>query len=262
MRTGFIFLIFLLSLTSYSAEKTLKPKAAFQKAGVSDKVDDEDEDDDDESDDVITANVTLASDYYLRGLSQTGHQPALQGGFDADLPHGFSLGTWGSNVHFAEIASSLELDGYGKYTYDFTQDLHAALGALYYSYWSGIGRNRWDFSEKTEWKAFSLEVDYSPKWQAQDTASWYVQAGWQDKVVWDFKLGVFVGHSFHLSSTQVLSDGSVEVSAASEYSDFLVSVTRKVFDVEWSVSGVYVDKAKVDGFDGGLHLVFGVSKSF
>jgi uncharacterized protein (TIGR02001 family) len=30
----------------------------------------------------FTANVGLTSDYLFRGISQTGHDPAIQGGFD------------------------------------------------------------------------------------------------------------------------------------------------------------------------------------
>ena len=210
-----------------------------------------DSDDEDESEDAIVGNVTVASDYYLRGLSQTNHQPATQGGFDADLPHGFSLGTFGSNVHFTDVASSLELDFYGKYTYDFRKDLSASIGALYYSYWAGIGRNRWDFPFRTQWREFSLEVDFAPRWQAQDTRSWYVQAGWQKKVFWDLKLGVFAGHNFRADAL-----------GTSQYSDYMVSASRDFLDVTWGLAGVYVDKKIVDEFDGGFHGVFSVSKTF
>ena len=41
----------------------------------------------------ITANVALVSDYRFRGISQTGKDAAIQGGFDASWEPGFYLGT-------------------------------------------------------------------------------------------------------------------------------------------------------------------------
>jgi hypothetical protein len=46
----------------------------------------------------ISANVTLASDYVFRGVSQTDNQMAIQGGFDWGHDSGFYVGTWASNV--------------------------------------------------------------------------------------------------------------------------------------------------------------------
>ncbi|GAM99936.1 conserved hypothetical protein 2001 [alpha proteobacterium U9-1i] len=62
----------------------------------------------------ISGNVALTSDYVFRGLSQTGENPAVQGGFDAT--HGqFYAGAWASNVAFEELGagSGIELDLYG-----------------------------------------------------------------------------------------------------------------------------------------------------
>ena len=44
----------------------------------------------------FSGNVTIASDYSFRGVSQTGLLPAVQGGFDYELDNGFSFGTWAS----------------------------------------------------------------------------------------------------------------------------------------------------------------------
>lgn len=46
----------------------------------------------------FTANVTLASDYVFRGISQSQRQPAIQGGFDYSHISGLYAGTWASNV--------------------------------------------------------------------------------------------------------------------------------------------------------------------
>ena len=85
-------------------------------------------------------NVGLYSQYIFRGLTQTGREPALQGGVDYSHASGFYLGAWGSNVSWVRDGgykedSSLELDVYGgfKNTFgdtDFTYD----IGALQYIY--------------------------------------------------------------------------------------------------------------------------------
>ena len=47
-----------------------------------------------------SANVTLTSDYRFRGISQTGEDAAIQGGFDLGFEPGFYIGTWASSVDF------------------------------------------------------------------------------------------------------------------------------------------------------------------
>ena len=88
----------------------------------------------------FTYNIGLYSQYIFRGLTQTGREPALQGGVDYSHSSGFYLGAWGSNVSWVndgglKSKSSLEVDVYGGYkntigdtgiTYD--------VGALQYLY--------------------------------------------------------------------------------------------------------------------------------
>lgn len=68
----------------------------------------------------ITYNIGLYSQYIFRGLTQTGEDPAIQGGVDFTHSSGFYLGTWVSNISWLEDGgtydnSSLELDLYGGY---------------------------------------------------------------------------------------------------------------------------------------------------
>lgn len=68
-------------------------------------------------------NIGLTSQYVFRGLTQTGEEPALQGGVDYAHASGFYLGAWGSGISWLEDAdayrhSSLEVDVYGGYAGD------------------------------------------------------------------------------------------------------------------------------------------------
>ena len=51
-----------------------------------------------ESNWTATSNIGFVSDYYFRGISQSWHKPAVQGGFDLAHSSGFYAGIWGSNV--------------------------------------------------------------------------------------------------------------------------------------------------------------------
>lgn len=83
----------------------------------------------------FTANVGLVTDYRFRGISQTYHRPALQGGFDYSHASGFYLGNWNSNVNEGAgfPAANLEMDFYGGFKKSWG-DFGIDLGAIYYYY--------------------------------------------------------------------------------------------------------------------------------
>lgn len=84
----------------------------------------------------LTGNLTVASDYRFRGISQTYKQPTVQGGFDFAHSSGFYLGNWNSNVSSNSYnnGASLEMDFYGGYKFEVAKDLNLDLGVLYYYY--------------------------------------------------------------------------------------------------------------------------------
>ena len=51
----------------------------------------------------VSGNVALVSDYRFRGISQTGEDAAIQGGFDASFDTGLYIGTWASSVDFGDL---------------------------------------------------------------------------------------------------------------------------------------------------------------
>jgi hypothetical protein len=81
----------------------------------------------------ITGNVTLASDYRFRGVSQTYLGPAFQGGFDYAHPGGLYFGNWNSNVSSAVYTggSGLEMDFYGGWKHSYGE-VTLDLGGIYY----------------------------------------------------------------------------------------------------------------------------------
>ena len=83
----------------------------------------------------FSGNVSLTTDYLYRGVTQTGHRGAIQGGFDYANPSGFYAGTWGSNISWLGApGSSLELDTYAGYSAGFATDFTYNVGFLRYNY--------------------------------------------------------------------------------------------------------------------------------
>jgi uncharacterized protein (TIGR02001 family) len=88
---------------------------------------------------VVTSNVALVTNYLYRGISQTGGNPAIQGGFDYTPASGLYIGTWGSSISWLSDAgvsgsSGLELDTYAGYRNSFATDYSYDVGYLRYNY--------------------------------------------------------------------------------------------------------------------------------
>lgn len=84
----------------------------------------------------LSGNITIASDYRFRGISQTFKQPTIQGGFDYAHSSGLYVGNWNSNVsgNSYQNGGSLEMDVYGGYKFSSIKDVTADIGFLYYYY--------------------------------------------------------------------------------------------------------------------------------
>jgi len=122
----------------------------------------------------ITGNMTIASDYRFRGISQTYNGPAIQGGIDYAHPSGFYLGNWNSNVSSILFTggSAIEMDFYGGYKKSFG-DFGLDVGFIYYYYpkaeWntntgSSLGAKKFDNQEVYiggSWKWLSAKLNYS-----------------------------------------------------------------------------------------------------
>jgi uncharacterized protein (TIGR02001 family) len=116
----------------------------------------------------FTGNMTIASDYRFRGISQTFRQPALQGGLDYSHSSGFYIGNWNSSVSGVQFANggSLEMDFYGGYKFEPVKDLTTDIGLLYYYYpGSSIGTtgekyNNGEIYVGATYKWFSAKYSY------------------------------------------------------------------------------------------------------
>jgi uncharacterized protein (TIGR02001 family) len=88
----------------------------------------------------FSGNMTIASDYRFRGISQTFGEgmdfgPAIQGGVDYAHQNGLYIGNWNSSVSGNQYpnGSGIEMDFYGGWKKSLG-DVGLDLGAIYYYY--------------------------------------------------------------------------------------------------------------------------------
>ena len=134
----------------------------------------------------ITGNVALTTDYEFRGLSQTQHGPAIQGGFD--LTDGeFYAGTWASNLNFGsagpiQIHVPMELDVYGGWRPK-VGPVSLDLGVIAYLYPDSFdpGAGEWNYYEAKAAASFNpippltlgAVVNFSPEFPLKGGNAWY-----------------------------------------------------------------------------------------
>jgi uncharacterized protein (TIGR02001 family) len=216
----------------------------------------------------ITTNVYGVSDYYFRGITQTWHKPAIQGGADVAHDNGFYAGVWGSNVSNNTYpgGSALEFDYYGGYNGKFNDDWGWTVGGHGYAYpganfnksffcggatcgdskfdsfeWN-VGANYKFVSVKysqmiTNWFGVSqdMKVNGAPLFSSDSKGSSYLEANVAYEFVPTWTLNLHAAHT-KVRTTTTAAFGTAGLDPS--YSDYLLGVT-KGFDGGWAVSLAY-----------------------
>jgi uncharacterized protein (TIGR02001 family) len=220
----------------------------------------------------ISANVALVSDYRFRGISQTGEDAAVQGGFDAAFGPGFYIGTWGSTVDFGDSNDTgsfgnLELDYYAGWSNSIGDtDFAIDVGYIYYDYPGDTVDPEGDYQEfyiGGSWKDLSLKVNYSDDYYAETDEFWYISGDYSFTLLDDLSIGLHVGYNIIDDEGGFLAadeDGENE----DGYNDYSVSVTYTWASVDFSVAYVGTDLDDEDVFftdNADDTAVFSISKS-
>jgi uncharacterized protein (TIGR02001 family) len=145
----------------------------------------------------LTSNVGFVSDYYARGVSQSWHKPAVQGGIDVAHSSGFYAGAWGSSVTPNTFPdATVELDAYAGYNGSIpaVDGLGYSVGAIGYFYpggsWSKYTYNTAPGVKQTpqggRWDTYEANFGLSYKWLSAKASvtlgDWY---GAEKKTGWD-----------------------------------------------------------------------------
>ena len=141
----------------------------------------------------VTTNIGFASDYYARGVSQSWHKPAVQGGFDVAHSSGFYAGVWGSNITPNTYPdANVELDAYAGYngTVPAIDGLGYTVGAIGYFYPGGSWKKYVSGSVAQtpaggRWDTYEANAGISYKWlsgkASMTLGDWY---GAEQKTGW------------------------------------------------------------------------------
>ena len=219
----------------------------------------------------FTANVTLASQYIYRGITQTAREPAIQGGRDYSHASGFYVGTWASNISwFSDInggSSSMEWDFYGGYK-NSIGDVGYDLGVLIY-YYPGrypsliagtVKPNTTEIYGALSYKWVTGKVSYvvSDGLFGVDNAdsSWYFDLTANVPIADGWTATAHAGHQEY--------DGTACAACASSdslfsYTDWKLGISKDLGS-GWSASAFYTDTDakdagyKIAGVNGGRNL--------
>ena len=121
----------------------------------------------------VTTNIGFVSDYYTRGVSQSWHKPAVQGGFDIAHSSGFYAGVWGSNITPNTYPdANVELDAYAGYNGSVAgvEGLGYTVGAIGYFYPGGSWKKYSYQGSPTQtpeggrWDTYEANAGISYKW--------------------------------------------------------------------------------------------------
>jgi len=188
----------------------------------------------------FSANMTLATDYIFRGVSQTSQDPAIQGGIDYSIDTGFYdigwyAGVWASNIDFDAAddgnranAGAIEIDAYTGIAGDlmgvgwdvgFLQYWYPGSHEnLEYDFWEVYGSLGYDF----DILSVSGGIAYSPDFFGGTNDGIYYSAGVEVPI---YKSLYASGHYGH----QYIENGE-------DYSDMKAALGATVLGFDWEVA--------------------------
>ncbi|MBT1063744.1 TorF family putative porin [Bowmanella sp. Y26] len=190
------------------------------------------------------ANLTLASDYQFRGISQTDQGPAIQGGIDISHTQGWYLGVWGSNIEFGQ--GSMELDWYAGWSGTWENGLQTRLGLIHYSYPQGndegAEQNYSELQGTLSYAGFTAGLAISPDYFGAGVEDYqYLHLGYEAALTDWLGLAMHVGHNQFESAAEMAQFLGASVAGRDDsYLDWQVALSTE-FEQFGSVALSYVD---------------------
>ncbi|WP_040551362.1 TorF family putative porin [Rheinheimera nanhaiensis] len=196
----------------------------------------------------LSGDVTFASDYAFRGISQTEEAPALQGGLSLSTASGFYASVWGSNVDFL-AEGTLELDVMLGWSGAINDDWSTDVGIMRYGYPNAEidGSNFYELYGSLSYKDLTFGLAYSDDYYANSGNFIYVYANYIYALSDNLSLDLHVGQNEYDDSSASYLDWSIGLST--EVLGAGVSLTY----VDTDIDGSYLADSRV---------IFAISKSF
>jgi hypothetical protein len=165
----------------------------------------------------VSGNVTVASDYFFRGIDQSTGE-ALSGGLDVAFDSGLYIGTWGSTI--ASWGEGIELDyyvGYAAGSFD--------IGFLHYGY----------PNEATG------DLDFDEIYGSYSFGDASVGFAYSDDYFGDYSL------SFHIADNSIEDN---ETFGTDDYVDWSISLGTEAAGLEFGLTYTDTNLSTADCFGG------------
>ena len=201
----------------------------------------------------LTSNVGIFSQYVFRGITYSDRRPALQGGFDFAHNSGWYAGVWGSSLEEGDNAgNSLEVDLYGGYTHQFTDDLGIDVGLLQFYYpdhkkYNGENFDTTEAHIAMTWKWFTAKYNRTlTDWGGVNNHSAGIDgyANGDTKGTEYYQLDFNYGLPMDINLTMHVGRLDVPHYSAFNYTDYLIGVSKS-FAIGhtdgWTVGVNYTD---------------------
>lgn len=148
--------------------------------------------------------VTLASDYVLRGVSQSDNNPVLQGDLHWNFPVGWSAGVWASQLHTQPATADGEAAVYLQWQRAVSSDFDMGASYTHYQYLNDVRPVTYNYDElalSLAWRdQLYLAATWTPKVNlysvangpAPDRNAYTFEASWHRTLAsrFDFSAGV------------------------------------------------------------------------
>jgi uncharacterized protein (TIGR02001 family) len=204
----------------------------------------------------VSGNVSLASDYVYRGISQTNEEATIQGGFDLSAESGFYAGVWASNIAFD---GSIEIDIYGGFAKELNEEWSFDVGLLRYEYPNNAGPNESSFNEvygSLSFRELSVGVAYSDDFFFESDSSIYIYVNYSLALPNDY------GVDFHYGNQSIDDNNTF---GTPDYADYSIGLSKSVAELDLSLTWYDTDLSGSECFGGAdvcdSRIVFGLSKS-
>ena len=207
------------------------------------------------ADSAISANVALTTDYTWRGISQTNEDFALQGGFDYSNDNGLYIGTWASNVNFGGglDGGSTEIDVYGGYGGDISENLGFDVGFIYYGYQSDTDLDFLEIQGALTFYDVTVGLNYSDEFGDGGPKNLYAHAEYSYSFNENLSLDLHAGYT-DTDEDDFWEDGE------DSYGDWSIGLGSSFAGLDFSLA--YVGTTLNDADIADDRAVFTMSKSF
>lgn len=230
----------------------------------------------------FSSNVGLFSQYNFRGIDFSDEDVALQGGFDYAHASGWYAGVWASSLDEDQnVDNSLEVDFYGGYYYQLTDDIGIDVGLLQFYYpdrekvpaadgvSSGEDYDTTEIYLAANWKWFTAKYSRTlTDWGGVNSKTMGADANGDSKGTQYFELNFDYGLPMGINLTAHIGRMDVENYSQYDYTDYLIGLSKDLTLAGaegWTVGVNYTDTNASEtwwGDRGDSQVIGYISRSF